>query len=428
MVDGGTCYGIVGDNGSGKTTFANTIIGLVPEYIPARVEGTMLLDSMELSGVNLRSRLEYVGYVFQDLESQILFGTVAQILGLDEVGSDKELLKRCIDELKIEHLLTRDAETLSTGERKRVALATAVRLGPDLLIYDEANAALDEAGREQLQALLTYLIGSQKAVLLLGQRERVLPDTRDKTMFLNRGQLVHDKIFPGKPLDIPWTDMIPEKTCPSIGISDLYYSPGKASEFVLGPLDMRIDAGETVAVVGSNGSGKTTLLELIAGVLQPHEGEILINGRSEKRRSDIGYVLQDPSLNFIGTTVEEEIDNARVEGSTDVIKRIVTRVLGVDRISDDPLALSFGQQRMLSFILELVTCRGILVCDEIDYGLDSIYLAEIEKLLRLNLQENVLTILFVTHDSEFARKNSNRHIRLKNGALYYASQVSDVAI
>jgi putative ABC transport system ATP-binding protein len=174
---------------------------------------------------------------------------------------------------------------------------------------------------------------------------------------------------------------------------------------------LELGAGEQVALVGESGSGKSTLLNLIAGILLPDKGEIVVNGtdptklseaaRDRFRAANIGYVFQ--SFNLLqGFTALENVLLGQMfagsnSGSERATKLLETVGLG-KRLHHKPRALSVGEQQRVAIARALVNEPPLVLADEPTGSLDAKNGEVVLQLLRKICAENKHTLLVVTHD------------------------------
>lgn len=200
---------------------------------------------------------------------------------------------------------------------------------------------------------------------------------------------------------------------------------------VLSGIDFRVEKGEMVALLGSSGSGKSTLLNLMAGLMKPTEGNILIAGRNiEKmsendlavfRRSHIGFIFQSYEL-IPHLTVRENVELPLVfQGVKGKIRRdranaLLTRVGLAGKTEMFPSQLSGGQQQRVSIARSLITEPAVVFADEPTGNLDTKTEEEIiDLLIELNVGHGI-TFVIVTHEHEVARR-TKRIIQLRDGRL-----------
>ena len=199
---------------------------------------------------------------------------------------------------------------------------------------------------------------------------------------------------------------------------------------LLAHLDLRIDPGETLVLLGRSGSGKTTTMRLINRLLDPSAGEVLVEGRSTlqwdpiRLRRRIGYVIQEIGL-FPHLTVEENIGVVpRLEGWE--AERIHARVrdllvrVGLDAkhfAGRLPRELSGGQRQRVGVARALAADPPIILLDEPFGALDPITRREIQEEFKTLQKELNKTMVFVTHDIAEAFALATRVALLKDGEL-----------
>ena len=203
-------------------------------------------------------------------------------------------------------------------------------------------------------------------------------------------------------------------------ISKSYPNGDNGDTEVLDNISFDIEEGEFLSILGPSGCGKTTLLKIIAGLLEPDEGEILIDGELvETGHNRVGYIFQQESL-FPWRTVRQNIEfGLEVKGvSKDKIDKAVNEALkiaGMDGLEDHyPHEISGGQARKTEMARSLVLAPDLLVSDEA--------LSNLDAQTRNYLQEEFLriqkitgsTILFVSHNVDETVFLSDRILVLSN--------------
>lgn len=195
-------------------------------------------------------------------------------------------------------------------------------------------------------------------------------------------------------------------------------------------VNLHIEKGEFVFIVGNSGSGKSTLIKLLLKELDPTEGYIGINGRDlnslkrrqiPKYRRELGVVFQDFRLLQDRNIFENVAFAQRVTGvSTRVIKRRVPEVLSMvglaERYKSFPSELSGGEQQRVAIARALVNQPAILLADEPTGNLDPKTSFEIMKLLE-EIHERGTTVLVVTHNKEIVNSLKKRVIVVHQGEI-----------
>jgi putative ABC transport system ATP-binding protein len=206
---------------------------------------------------------------------------------------------------------------------------------------------------------------------------------------------------------------------------------GSDSLEVLKNINLEIQKGEFVSIMGPSGSGKSTLLYLMGGLDKATRGSICVNGiemhrlndeaESRMRRNDIGFVFQ--AYNLINNlTLEENIllpallEGKNRKAAQQRAEELMTRVGILKRRHHTPKELSGGEQQRTAIARALINEPAVLFADEPIGNLDSKSGKEVLELLRGINREKGITILMVTHSEESSRYG-NRVIRLKDGEI-----------
>jgi putative ABC transport system ATP-binding protein len=219
----------------------------------------------------------------------------------------------------------------------------------------------------------------------------------------------------------------------AVNITDLCktYKLGDLDVEVLKNINLMIDTGEFVSIMGPSGSGKSTLLYLIGGLDKPTSGSIRIMGKelsvmkdkdeSIMRRRDIGFVFQFYNL-IPNLNVEENIvlpvllDGKSVKSCKKNLEELLEIVGLSDRRRHTPRELSGGQQQRVAIARALINEPEIILADEPIGNLDSKSGTEIMQLLKTINKEKGKTIIQVTHSTE-AAQYGNRIINVKDGRV-----------
>jgi putative ABC transport system ATP-binding protein len=207
------------------------------------------------------------------------------------------------------------------------------------------------------------------------------------------------------------------------------YRMGKVEVPALQGIDLFVDAGDFVAIMGASGSGKSTLMNIIGCLDVPTDGRYLLDGTDVARLDDdhlaqirnrkIGFVFQ--SFNLIPRTsalhnVEMPLIYAGQPGRTSRAREALMAVGLGDRVDHQPTELSGGQQQRAAIARALVTNPAILLADEPTGNLDSASSLEIMKLLANLNQEQGRTIVLITHEPDIARF-AERVVELRDGRI-----------
>ena len=207
------------------------------------------------------------------------------------------------------------------------------------------------------------------------------------------------------------------------------YGTGDAQVRALDGVNLAVESGEFVAIVGTSGSGKSTLLHMLGGLDRPTGGSVTVDGKEifslgdEEltifRRRKIGFVFQSynlvPVLNvYENIVLPIQLDGRKVDEQ--FIARIV-KTLGLDgRLDALPSQLSGGQQQRVAIARALAAAPAILLADEPTGNLDSRTSQDVLGLLKVTSQTFAQTIVMITHNEEIAQM-ADRIIRIEDGRI-----------
>ncbi|MBD3370389.1 ATP-binding cassette domain-containing protein [Candidatus Fermentibacteria bacterium] len=208
---------------------------------------------------------------------------------------------------------------------------------------------------------------------------------------------------------------------PMLEVTGLRFAYSGCADVLRG-IDLRMEAGERVGVVGPNGSGKTTLFLNLCGALEPEEGEVLLHGRPVRgvlSERGAGMVMQNPDNQLFCATVEDDVrfgpENLGLSGQQ-VKSRVeeALRITGMSAIADrPPHHLSGGEKRMVSIAGVLAMKPDILMLDEPASSLDS----RSRRRLISYLQDADQVMMIASHDLELILETCSRAILLDDGRV-----------
>ncbi|HIZ64996.1 MAG TPA: ABC transporter ATP-binding protein [Candidatus Blautia pullicola] len=207
------------------------------------------------------------------------------------------------------------------------------------------------------------------------------------------------------------------------------YGTGEARVEALKGIDMQVERGEFVAVVGTSGSGKTTFLNMVGALDVPTEGQILVDGKELGRLTDdeltvfrrrkIGFIFQQynliPMLNvWENIILPLKMDGKRVD--KDYLDELI-KILGLEeKKKSRPDKLSGGQQQRVAIARALAIKPSLLLADEPTGNLDSRTSQDVLGLLKITGTRFHQTILMITHNEEIAQM-ADRIVRIEDGRL-----------
>lgn len=208
-----------------------------------------------------------------------------------------------------------------------------------------------------------------------------------------------------------------------------FYGKGETEVHALENINLQIERGEFLAIVGTSGSGKTTLLNMLGGLDTPTAGEIIVDGKELNRLTDdqltifrrrnIGFIFQQYNLIPILNVWENIVLPIKLDGKKldDEYINEILRVLGLQKkVHDLPGTLSGGQQQRVAIARALATRPAIILADEPTGNLDSKTSQDVLGLLKITSESFKQTIVMITHNEEIAQL-SDRIIRIEDGQI-----------
>ena len=208
------------------------------------------------------------------------------------------------------------------------------------------------------------------------------------------------------------------------------FGEGDAGVVAVDSVDMTIQEGELVMLMGDSGCGKTTLISLLGCILTPNEGELWIDGKQIKhpdqdlsliRREKIGFVFQLfhllPYLTALeNVVVAMDLAGQKGDQAENRAKELLTQVGLGDRLGHRPSQLSGGEKQRVSFARALANNPKIVFADEPTANLDSRQSENLMSLVRELRQEHRTTIAIVTHH-EGLKKDADRIVQMRDGRI-----------
>ncbi|ATD54092.1 ABC transporter ATP-binding protein [Clostridium chauvoei] len=209
-----------------------------------------------------------------------------------------------------------------------------------------------------------------------------------------------------------------------------YYISGEEKLHALRNINLKVEKGEFLAIMGPSGSGKSTMIKILGLLDNKFEGSYLLNNKNVRDLSDdeltsfrnekIGFVFQD--LNLIKRlTIKENIElpmlyrGCTLRETGKRVKELLEKVNLIDKINKYPTQLSGGQQQRISIARALVNNPDIIIADEPTGALDSHTSEEIIRIFK-ELNKDGITIILITHDINVGKK-ADRMVRIFDGEL-----------
>jgi peptide/nickel transport system ATP-binding protein len=491
----GECLAIVGESGSGKSVTARTIVGLTGANAVVDAE-TLELDGIDLTAVSEKAwrsiRGRRVGFILQDALVSLdplrpVGKEIEEALALHGWGSRAARKRKVVDLLEsvgVPNAAVRAKQRpdeLSGGLRQRALIASALALGPELVIADEPTTALDVTVQAQVLDLIAGMKERGVSVILISHDLSVVARLADHILVMKGGSVVEsgsarqiltdpqheytkalidavpgghtrgERLGPALPaaVTLPAPDTrvpLAESDGPVLEARDLvkrFRGPGGVVSTAVDGVSFTLDRGATLGIVGESGSGKSTTARIALALTGADEGWVRLLGQdwsavkeSRRRhlRNRIAVVYQDPLSSFDPRwTVERILIDAigqadRVSPDAPARARDLLRQVGLSEevLPRLPLKLSGGQRQRVAIARALATEPSIIVLDEAVSALDVSVQAQILDLL-VELQDRIgLSYLFISHDLGVIHHMSDTVLVMKDGQVVERGTADDV--
>lgn len=480
---------VLGHNGSGKSTLAKHF-----NAINLPLGGKVYIEKMDTSDEKLLYAIrQTVGMVFQNPDNQIVATIVEEDVAFapENMGVAPAEIRRRVDEVLDAVGMTkyknRAPHTLSGGQKQRVAIAGILAMDPAYIVLDEPTAMLDPIGRREVMSTLKKLNKEKNVTVVIITHNMDEAVLADRVVVMDKGQIILDdipeKVFSDVEkiksigLDVPQvtefayelrkcgfdikndilsieqgvesispfvksgTFVTPEteekkRNNPIIEVKNVSYeySPnGPYSKVALKNVNLTVNEGDFVAVIGHTGSGKSTLLQMFNALVKPTEGEVFVNGKSttdkstnlNEIRTTVGLVFQYPEHQLFEETVRMDIAFSPKNmglSNEEIDKRVALacEIAGVDEkwLDKSPFELSGGQKRRVAIAGILAMQPKVLVLDEPTAGLDPMGKNKLLARIRRMHDEYGITIVLVSHDMEDVANCAERVIVLNDGEIF----------
>ena len=495
----GEMIGVMGASGAGKSTLAKCLNRIIPEFEDGDFHGAIRIAGESIEHLRVCDLAPKVGMVFQDFESQLFSTNVAHevAFAMEQVGMDRAEMDRrimpALEAVGLRGFEHRDPMSLSGGEKQRLAIASVLALRPSVIVLDEPTTDLDPEGRAEVFELIKKLRAQGLSLIVIEHESEELR-AADRIVVLREGEIAADgppsEVFartelltacgvrpPGlghafellgidaQPKSVEQAFEVIVRAYPSvvattydsiarsqapddsqaagnavvgpafIGIENVSYSYAGGPR-VLDSIDLKVDAGEFLAIVGQNGSGKTTLAKHIVGLLQPATGRVTIDGkdraqmRPAETAREVAYVFQNPDHQIFAATVEDEVAfGPRNFGlPVDEIKRRCDEALEAVGLQNerqsDPFLLSKGERQRLAVASVLVLRPRMLILDEPTTGLDYREQLRMMALVR-DLNRAGIAIVIITHTPWLVAEYARRVVLMRKGAKIFDGGVRE---
>jgi energy-coupling factor transporter ATP-binding protein EcfA2 len=419
------------------------------------------------------------------VEDEVAFGL--ENLGLPAAEME-ERIAWALEVVRLSGLRKRHPLQLSGGQKKRLAIATVLVMRPQVLVLDEPVTGLDPLGRYEVLSVVEQLKKeSDTTIIMVEQDAEAVMTWADRVVIMEGGRLVLEgsprQVFSQvetlhncglavpqmcelahllnqrqgtsfhfiteneaysaltgelkSEVRIPASEVpsseskvqIPRSVepLPAVEVEDLWYRYNDGP-LALAGIDLSLEAGDFLAIIGQNGSGKTTLVKHFNGLLRPTRGQVLILGQGTAGQSvgqlarKVGYLFQNPDHQIFSSTVRDEVAfGPRNLGLSEAeVTARTAEALALFDLEDwadtPPAVLGYGLRRQVTVAAVWAMLPQVLILDEPTVGLDW---RSIQTLMAgiTNLNRQGHTIILVTHDMKLVAEFASKVLVLNDGQV-----------
>ena len=453
-VERGEVVALIGESGSGKTTIALSALGYCKPGLEftggeVRLHGRDVIsmppdEQRDLRGQRVAYLAQSAAATFnpaltigeQVTESPILHGQLSR----EKAEIRAEELYRALELPDPDRLGKRYPHQVSGGQLQRLMAAMALCGKPDLLVLDEPTTALDVTTQiEVLKAFKSVIKQEGAAAIYVTHDLSVVAQIADHIVVLYAGDIQEqgtaDQIINRPGHDYTRRLMAAVRPPPAAGQGDesldehrrespalevrnvdAGYGRGASAVRVLADVNVSVQRGHTVGVIGESGCGKSTLARVMSGLLPAREGEVLLDGErlrpslKQRRRSElqkIQFVFQmaDTALNprqridhILGRPLEFYLGLRGAEKRRRIAELLDMVELPAEFAGRYPEELSGGQKQRVNLARALAASPEVLLCDEVISALDTIVGANVIELLKRLRRQTGVSFVFISHD------------------------------
>lgn len=462
-INSGDFVVVCGQSGSGKTTLLRM---LKKEIAPhGEKQGAVYYKGEDVEKLDDKISAQKIGFVFQKPDQQIVTDKVWHELafGLESLGYDSDYIRLRVGEMAnyfgITSLFRKKTTELSGGQKQLMNLASVMAMSPDVIILDEPTSQLDPITANDFITTLKKINDELGlTVIIIEHRLQEVFPIADKVAVMEDGKVicydtprnVCEKLsnhpmsqgFPsavriwqksGSKGECPLTVKegrnfinlnFPERKLPLrntipntediITLKDVFFRYEKGGNDILSGTNLSIKKGEHFCILGGNGSGKTTTLKILAGLLKPYRGKVIIdnNKMTKKTTADfnrlgVAMLPQNPESVFLKSRViDDYTELCKIKGIEksayeDKINSVAEKLGIKDLLENHPYDLSGGEIQKCALGKVLISEPKIFLLDEPTKGVDAYSKIALSKILQ-EIKSGGVTIITVTHDVEFA--------------------------
>lgn len=455
-VNKGEIHGLIGENGAGKSTLMKILFGL-----ESHQEGRILVNGVECNIKNPLDAIDHkIGMVHQHF-MQVPKLSIAEniILGIEptQVGIiDKKKAIRMTREVSEKYRLDVDPSALicdvSVGIKQKVEILKALIRGVEILILDEPTAVLTPQETEELFVQLKFLKESGLSVIFISHKLEEIINLCDRVTVMRHGRVVCQgqevegmnatqlsKLIVGRDVvtETEKADSTPGELRLGVRGVTLKDSTGRK---VLNNISLNVHAGEIVGIAGVEGNGQSELSNVIAGLIHPESGDIILNGESILgksvkgiRESGLAYIPEDRMISgcAVHLSIKDNLMSAKLD-KKEFMKGLLIDQKKVDEyarkcieefeiVCDSPKtlisSLSGGNIQKVVVAREFTSGANFVLANQPTRGVDIGVSTLIRNLLVKYSRENGMGILLISSDLNEIFGISDKLLVMKDGAI-----------
>ena len=481
----GEVVALIGESGSGKTTIALSALGYTKPGLEFTSGEVRLHGQDVISMPSEEKRLmrgQKVAYLAQSAaatfnpsltigeqvtESPVLHGQLNQ----EEANQRAIELYRALELPDPEILGKRFPHQVSGGQLQRLMAAMALCGKPDLLVLDEPTTALDVTTQiEVLKAFKSVIKQEGSSAIYVTHDLSVVAQIADDIVVLYAGEIQEhgsaEQVInkPGHEYTRRLMNAVRpppaagqgeemtgehEREVPALEVRKLFAGYGKKlkgvpENTVLKDVNISIERGHTVGVIGESGCGKSTLARVMSGLLPSSQGEVLLDGeslkpdlknrkRSELQKVQFVFQMADTALNprqridqILGRPIEFYIGLKGGEKRKRIAELLEMVELPQDFAGRYPDELSGGQKQRINLARALAAAPEVLLCEEVISALDSIVGANVIELLKRLRKKTGVSFVFISHDLSTVSSFADEIVVLYAGRVVEQGHVDQV--